>query len=236
MSVTLRVLLGVLASLALLAGSGTLRPEARGTAVEEPRPYAPFPSDLTAKADPLPLYADGSWTRVQQYMTVLNAMWRKAFADAGARYRPPKLVASTGSGCSPSGAWAGVYCGRSEQIVIDLDAHLHRFAAVGGGYADLILGYIVAHEVGHHVQALRSAPHVLPERELHADCLAGVWGKATGFPLPPTWNYGEDEDHGTVVERIQALNVGYRSGRPAACDEIWPSTAATDAIAATARS
>lgn len=233
MSVTVRALLGLLVALMLLVGSGSWRADAGGAEEEAPRPYERFPAALGVSSAPLPEYADGSWTRVQQYAVVLNAMWAKAFADAGARYRAPKLLQAAGGRCSPSGAWAGVYCGRSEEIVIDLDAHLQRFATVGGGYADLILGYIVAHEVGHHVQALRGAPAVLPARELHADCLAGVWGKAAGFPLPPTWTYGEDADHGTVVQRIESLNVGYRSGRPAACDEIWPPT---PAIAATARS
>ena len=236
MSVTLRVLLGVLASLVLLGAAGVLRPAARGSETAEPARYEPFPATIAAKSARLPEYADGSWTRVKQYVDVNDAMWRTAFAAAGARYRPPKLVQSTSEGCSPSGAWAGVYCGATEQIVVDLDGHLQRFAAIGGGYADLILGYIVAHEVGHHVQALRGAPRVLPERELHADCLAGVWGKAAGFPLPPTWMYGEDAEHGTVVQRIESLNVGYRSGRPAACDELWPQPAATAAIASTARS
>jgi predicted metalloprotease len=237
MSVTVRVLVGILASLALLAGSGVLRPAAGGSAAQRPRPYAPFPASVTVRSAPLPEFANSSWTRVQQMVSVNDAMWREAFAEAGARYRPPKLVPGPDGACSPGGAWAGVYCGRSEQIVIDLNAHLRRFATVGGGYADLILGYIVAHEVGHHVQTLRGAPRVLPARELHADCLAGAWGKAAGFPLPPTWAYGEDAAHGTVVQRIEALNVGYRSGRPAACDELWPKLpAATDAIAATARS
>ena len=57
--------------------------------------------------------------------------------------------------------------------------------------------------------------------ELHADCLAGVWGKAAGLPLPPTWIYGEDAEHGTATQRIQWLNAGYRGGRAADCDAIW---------------
>ena len=221
MSVPIRVALGLVAGLALLVLSGAWRPEARSDALDKPPPYEPFAPHVTARSEPLPQYADGSWTRVQQFVAVVDGMWAKAFADAGARYERAKVVETVGDDCSPGEGWAGVYCVRSGQIVIDLDAHLQRFADVGGGYADLVLGYIVAHEVGHHVQALRNAPDAFPHTELHADCLAGVWGKAAGFPLPPTWTYGEDLEHGTKVQRIQSLNIGYRSGRPGACDEIW---------------
>ena len=106
-------------------------------------------------------------------------------------------------------------------IIIDVDAHVKRHAVVGGGLADVVLGYVVAHEVGHHVQTLRHAGADILRRELHADCLAGVWGKAAGIPLPPMWAYGEDAEHGTAAQRVHWLNVGYRAARPSDCDAIW---------------
>ena len=146
-------------------------------------------------------------------------MWAAAFERVGASYEQPILTDDTGCG-GPTAGWAGLYC--DGKIVIDVSGHTQRHAAVGAGVEDLVLGYVVAHEVGHHVQSLRGAPPTeILTRELHADCLAGVWGKASGAPLPPTWLYGEDAEHGTAAQRIHWLNEGYRSARPSDCDKIW---------------
>jgi predicted metalloprotease len=110
-------------------------------------------------------------------------------------------------------------------MAIDHQSHLNRYNAVGSGAADLVLGYIVAHEVGHHVQTVRGAPRgglaVTIQRELHAECLAGVWGKAAGLPVPPAWFYQQDPTHGTALQQSQWLNEGYRNGRPADCNAVW---------------
>ena len=181
----------------------------------------PFPAKVTAEADRLPQYADGPVTRVRQQAASLDAMWTDAFAAAGDQYERPRLVQQAECGQASSG-WAGIYCGEERSITIDLDAHASRHRTAGAGVSDLVLGYVMAHEVGHHVQSLRGAPDgETLNRELHADCLAGVWGKASGLPLPPTWAYGEDAEHGTAEQRIHWLNEGYRSARPADCDAIW---------------
>ncbi len=212
----------VIAAAVLAAvGVNAWRLQARAEEQPEPRALAPFPANVVVEADPLPQYADSPWTRVSQQFASMNAMWKGAFAAAGAEYETPELGRQVGGGCAPNGSWAGVYCVGSRRIVIDLDAHAQRHAVVGGGNSDLVLGYIVAHEVGHHVQELRGAGDEILKRELHADCLAGAWGKAAGMPLPPTWMYGEDAEHGTATQRIQWLNVGYRAARPADCDAIW---------------
>ena len=189
----------------------------------------PFPERIVAQATPLPQYADGPFTRVRQRVDSLDSMWSGVFEASGDRYEPPRLVVGAdddGCGSAPSGGWAGLYCPRSRTLVIDLDGHTQRHHALGQGLSDLVLGYIVAHELGHHVQTLRGAPENTTitdarRRELHAECLAGVWGRAAGIALPPTWAYAESPIHGSVEEQIHWLNEGYRHGRPADCDAIW---------------
>jgi predicted metalloprotease len=186
----------------------------------------PFPAQLVAAAPALPQYADGPRTRIRQQAASANAMWAGVFKASGATYEAPTVADGVPSNCRPNGGWAGLYCGEDSVIVIDVEAHLSRHAAVGGGLSDIALGYIVAHEIGHHVQQLRGATppddiEGAQRIELHADCLAGVWGKAAGLPLPPMWIYGSDAEHGTPQERVQALNIGYRGGRPADCDALW---------------
>ena len=195
-----------------------------GSTPGEDRPKLdPFPEKVVAQATRLPQYADGPWTRVRQQLASLDAMWTAAFAAAGDRYERPRLVQRAECGEASTG-WAGIYCGRTRSIAIDLEAHVGRHVATGGGLSDLVLGYVMAHEVGPHVQTLRGAPAAdTLRRELHADCLAGVWGKASGLPLPPTWAYGEDAEHGTAAQRIHWLNEGYRNARPADCDALWVS-------------
>jgi predicted metalloprotease len=188
--------------------------------VEEPEPFTPFSAEVVGSAPALPQYAANAHVRIDQQFASVNALWTKAFAAAGDRYEQPQLV-DAASDCGTRPGWAGVYCGATKTIVIDVDGHVQRHAAVGTALEDVVLGYIVAHEVGHHVQALRGAPEEVLRRELHADCLAGVWGKASGAPLPPVWTYGEDAEHGTAAQRIHWLNEGYRSAQPADCDAIW---------------
>ena len=185
------------------------------------RPYDAFPADLTAAAPPLPQLADGAFQRIEQHMVSLNAMWGDLFRRAGAEYEEPRVV-QYASCAQPGEGWAGVYCQRTKTIVIDVDAHVRRHVGLGQGVSDQLLGYVVAHEVGHHVQTLRGADReLILKRELHAECLAGVWAKAAGIPLPPPWAFAEDPAHGTVADQIQWLNVGYRQARPADCDVIW---------------
>ena len=184
---------------------------------EAPR-FEVFPPSVIARAPSLPDFAANAHVRIDQQLASVNALWEDAFVAAGARYDVPQLATETG--CTPpDGGWAGVYCDGT--IVIDVEGHVQRHAAAGGGLADTVLGYVVAHEVGHHVQSIRGAPDEILRRELHADCLAGVWGKAAGIPLPPMWAYGEDAEHGTAAQRVKWLNEGYRSARPSDCDAIW---------------
>jgi predicted metalloprotease len=120
--------------------------------------------------------------------------WGDIFRQAGRRYDPPVLVLFTGavnSACGMAESAVGpFYCPRDRKVYLDLDFFgelRDRFRAPG----EFAAAYVVAHEVGHHVQTLlgigrkvaqqsaaagRADRNALSVRqELQADCFAGVW-------------------------------------------------------------
>lgn len=120
--------------------------------------------------------------------------WRQLFASAGKTYQDPKLVLFSGAtrtGCGLGQAAMGpFYCPADQKLYIDLSFYRdlkERFHAPG----DFAQAYVIAHEVGHHVQNLlgisakvdaarsrageRQANDLSVRLELQADCLAGVW-------------------------------------------------------------
>lgn len=119
--------------------------------------------------------------------------WNQVFRRLGKRYEAPKLVLYNGrvqSACGSSSAASGpFYCPGDHQIYLDLSFlnELQRMGAPG----DFAFAYVIAHEVGHHVQNLvgianqvraqqargsKEQGNALSVRmELQADCLAGVW-------------------------------------------------------------
>jgi hypothetical protein len=112
-------------------------------------------------------------------------VWGRIFAQAGQRYPPPTLVLfsdSTESACGFSSAAVGpFYCPGDRKVYLDLTFFREldrRFGAPG----DFAQAYVIAHEVGHHVQNLVGALQSgggnaqSVRQELQADCLAGVWG------------------------------------------------------------
>ena len=121
--------------------------------------------------------------------------WNPIFASIGRQYEEPRLVLFSGqvrSACGMAGAAMGpFYCPADHKLYIDLsfyDELKRRFRAPG----DFAQAYVIAHEVGHHVQNLlgiNSEVQAMQRRvskteanelsvrlELQADCLAGVWG------------------------------------------------------------
>ncbi len=131
---------------------------------------------------------------VSRVLGSTERVWGEIFQQAGKRYAQPKLVLFTGevqSACGFASAAAGpFYCGNDQRVYIDLAFYRElrdRFKAPG----DFAQAYVVAHEVGHHVQNLlgimektqarqrrageRNANALSVRLELQADCLAGVW-------------------------------------------------------------
>jgi predicted metalloprotease len=123
--------------------------------------------------------------------------WEKIFASSGQTYRRAKLVIFTNtvqSGCGNAQTAMGpFYCPADEKVYIDLGFYKElqdRFGAPG----DFAQAYVIAHELGHHVQNLlgtsekvQSGQQSNPDKanelsvalELQADCYAGVWGHST---------------------------------------------------------
>lgn len=121
--------------------------------------------------------------------------WHEIFRQAGKQYEEPELVLFSGavqSACGGASAAMGpFYCPSDRKVYLDLDFFnelKQRFGAPG----DFAQAYVIAHEVGHHVQNLlgtservRAAQQGLDtaganalsvKLELQADCFAGVWG------------------------------------------------------------
>jgi predicted metalloprotease len=120
--------------------------------------------------------------------------WGSIFHDMGGQYRDPRLVLFSGtvdSGCGFAEAAMGpFYCPADERVFIDLSFFGELDARLGAG-GDFARAYVIAHEVGHHVQNLLGTSdrvHDLRRRvgeveanqlsvrlELQADCYAGLW-------------------------------------------------------------
>ncbi len=130
---------------------------------------------------------------VSAILKTTEDVWTPLFAAAGKNYSPPKLVLfenGVRSACGFTSSAAGpFYCPGDYQAYIDLDffGELQRMGA-GGDFAG---AYVLAHEVGHHVQNLLGVSMSVQQRqrqvskveanalsvrtELQADCYAGVW-------------------------------------------------------------
>lgn len=115
-------------------------------------------------------------------------VWSAMFRASGSEYRAPELVlfdGMTGSACGTGNAAVGpFYCPRDERVYLDLSFFADLEARLGAP-GDFAQAYVIAHEVGHHVQKLLGAPglttghrsNALSVRtELQADCYAGLWG------------------------------------------------------------
>lgn len=151
-----------------------------------------------------PTGQQGQLTDVQSFsLKVLGTterVWGDVFREHGQQYTPTVLSfysQSGRSGCGAAQAAMGpFYCPLDKKIYLDTDffAELRqRFGAPG----DFAQAYVIAHEVGHHIQDLegtlaqvnqaqRSAGEAQANAmqvkvELQADCYAGVWGKRTGL-------------------------------------------------------
>jgi predicted metalloprotease len=168
------------------------------------------PTAQTAPQGPAPAPpADDAQARfVSQVLRSTETVWTDVFKQAGRTYQPPRLVLFSDrwpTACGQGQAAMGpFYCPNDQKVYIDLRFYnvLERKLGAPGQFAQ---AYVVAHEVGHHVQqqlgvmdkvdAARSRAgeaqgNALSVRvELQADCLAGVWAKRSqqeqGWRLEP---------------------------------------------------
>ena len=122
-------------------------------------------------------------------------VWKKIFNQSGMTYREPKMVLFTNSvNTACGGATSAVgpfYCSADETVYIDLSFFMSMKQQLGAG-GDFAYAYVIAHEVGHHVQHLLGtldkahaemsrmnqvdANKVSVALELQADFYAGIWG------------------------------------------------------------
>lgn len=122
--------------------------------------------------------------------------WRQAFQRLGKTYIPPKLVLYTGStrtSCGTGQTYMGpFYCSVDKTVYLDISFYQEMKRRLGGG-GDFAQGYVIAHEIGHHVQNLLGTFNQIQHQqqnarfsknqlsvklELQADCYAGLWGNA----------------------------------------------------------
>jgi uncharacterized protein len=164
-----------------LAGGGTVSSPSTAN-----RPYSGAPGDDR----PAELV---SWT-----LNDVQRTWATLLPEqTGRQYRRAKLVLYdnyTYSGCGTAQSQTGpFYCPADEKVYIDL-SFWNELKRLGGSNADFAQAYVVAHELGHHVQNIlgieQKVRHLSGEDpsqknplsvdlELQADCLAGVWAHGT---------------------------------------------------------
>ncbi len=155
----------------------------------------PAPQVQQQQGQPRPVPANDQMARfVSTVLADTEDVWKEQFRAGGAQYREPKLVlfrGAIGTACGQGQSAMGpFYCPSDEKVYIDLDFYetlKNRLGAPG----DFAQAYVIAHEVGHHVQhqlGITERVHGLRGRvgaaeqnaasvrlELQADCFAGVW-------------------------------------------------------------
>lgn len=144
----------------------------------------------SAREEPQVLFVSHVLDDVQQ-------TWARVLPKYGANYHDAKLVlfrGATDTGCGTGQSAMGpFYCPVDEKVYIDLDFY-NELQTKFGAKGDFAQAYVIAHELGHHVQHLlgtdaqvrraeqgdpASANQMSVRLELQADCYAGVWGKST---------------------------------------------------------
>lgn len=136
--------------------------------------------------------------KMAQFVSVVlkdtETIWGKIFQESGSTYRQPTLVLFSGqvaSACGYASASSGpFYCPGDEKVYIDLEFFANLQSRLGA-YGDFAIAYVIAHEIGHHVQnqlgilnqvnsrrarlSETEANKELVRLELQADFLAGMW-------------------------------------------------------------
>ena len=152
------------------------------------------PPSVSTEQNARPAANDDMRNFVAVVLAETEDVWNSAFAKSGKTYQEPKLVLFSGaveSACGMAGSAVGpFYCPADHKVYLDLDffEELHYQFGASGDFAQ---AYVIAHEVGHHVQTLLGITQKVTElqsrssradknklsvmTELQADCLAGLW-------------------------------------------------------------
>jgi len=145
-----------------------------------------------------PTAQGGQEDQMKRFVSVVLAdtedVWTQVFKERGGTYRDPKLVLfrqETSTGCGRGEAATGpFYCPSDEKVYIDLSFY-DLLRTKLGAPGDFAQAYVIAHEVGHHVQKLMGITEKVDNArrssdetgsnglsvrlELQADCFAGIW-------------------------------------------------------------
>jgi len=166
-------------------------------------------------------------------------------------YEHAKLVLYRGgvdTGCgSASSAVGPFYCPRDQRVYLDLSFYSDMTGQLGAKGGDFAWAYVIAHEMGHHVQEQLGLPRprnnaASVQLELQADCYAGVWAHHVDTSgdlqqgdvaeaLDAASSVGDDRlqkratgsinpdsfTHGTSAQRVAAFERGQSGGRPQDC-------------------
>ena len=159
-----------------------------GSGVDEPQVTAP--SGRTPAAD------DQNAQFVSAVLAQTEDTWRDIFRQGGQTYRDPTLVLFDGavqSACGMAGSATGpFYCPADQKVYLDT-SFFRELSQKFGAPGDFAAAYVIAHEVGHHVQTLLGISRQVTDMrqrsdeatsnrlsvmmELQADCFAGVWAR-----------------------------------------------------------
>ena len=190
------------------------------------QPYA------TGAGEPLSAKDKEMGEFVSTVLASIEDVWRERFRAAGDTYVAPKLVLFSGqvdSACGYAGASSGpFYCPGDSKVYIDL-SFFEQMQRQLGAPGDFALAYVIAHEVGHHIQNLlgindkvmaqrgrmseKDFNKVMVRMELQADFLAGVWAHYAN--LEPGFLESGDVEEGMNAasavgdDRIMKQTQGY---------------------------
>ena len=169
---------------------------------------------------------------ISTVLASIEDVWRERFREMGRTYVEPKLVLFSGavdSACGSAGSSVGpFYCPGDSKVYIDL-AFLEDMQRQLRAEGDFAMAYVLAHEVGHHVQNLlgindqvmaqrgrlseRDFNRLMVRMELQADFLAGIWahdaGREAGFLESGDIEEGLNAASAVGDDRIMRQTQGY---------------------------
>jgi predicted metalloprotease len=194
---------------------------------EQQEPAAPAPGGPGAPP------ADQLGTFASKVLGSTEDVWGKVFRQAGKQYQDPRLVlfsGSTPSACGFGSAATGpFYCPADNRVYIDL-SFFNEMTRKLGAPGDFAQAYVIAHEVGHHVQTLLGISDQVTAAqrrarsegeanqfsvglELQADCFAGVWAhhaqKDANLLEPGDVEEGLNAAAAIGDDRLQQMGQGY---------------------------
>lgn len=194
----------------------------------------------------------------------VNVYWKGVFAATGVAYDSPyfdvlEAAETTTHNCGSSlagdpneadGYNPAFYCAGAangspvttfDTIYFSAPWLLSNFESLGGNN-DFAIAYVVAHEMGHHVQHEAAILDedggiccglITPQIELQADCLAGIWANSAYYEgqledtdveegvgaatLAGDYEFYDEDHHGTPSQRVSAFLTGYNSGQAVNC-------------------